>query len=114
MLIVPYSVVALIVAGSVALGYAIGRLDWIVARMYGIVPTYVPTTSVLPATNTLRAAMQESAPSKGKIEIDAGKYVGGINTEGMQKTQDIALGKTTKTDDDISSSVSKLAQLKAK
>lgn len=112
MLVLPYSVFVLLVAGSVALGYIIGRLDWLVARLAGSVAHEV--TTVAPKTNTLRAAMQESAPSKGKIEIDAGKYVGGINTEGMQKTQDIALGKTTKTDDDISSSVSKLAQLKAK
>lgn len=114
MLILPYSVVALIVAGSVALGYAIGRLDWLVARMAGIVPTCAPTTSVHPATNTLRAAMKESAPGKGKIEIDTGKYVGAINTETLQKTQQLELGKTTQTQDDINSSVSKLAQLKGK
>lgn len=113
MLILPYSVVALIVAGSVALGYAVGRLDWLVARMAGIVPTYVPTTPP-PVTNTLRAAMKESAPSKDKIEIDTGKYVGAINTETLQKTQQLELGKTTQTQDDISSSVSKLAQLKGK
>jgi len=112
MLILPYSVLVLVVAGSVALGYVIGRLDWLVARVAGGVARDVVT--VAPKTNTLRAALNDSAPSRGKIEIDAGKYVGGINTNGMQKTQDIALGKTTQTQDDISSSVSKLAQLKAK
>lgn len=114
MLILPYFVVVLIVAGSVALGYIVGRLDWIVARMAGIVPTYTPTTLTPPVTNTLRAAMKESAPGKGKIEIDTGKYVGAINTETLQKTQQLELGKTTQTQDDISSSVSKLAQLKGK
>lgn len=114
MLVLPYSVVALIVAGSVALGYAIGRLDWLAARMLGVVPTYATTTTNLPPTNTLRAAMKESAPGKGKIEIDTGKYVGEINTDTLQKTQQLELGKTTQTQDDISSSVSKLAQLKGK
>lgn len=110
MLILPYSVVALIVAGSVALGYAIGRLDWLVARVAGVTPTIISP----PTTNTLRAAMKESAPGKGKIEIDTGKYVGAISTDTLQKTQQLELGKTTQTQDDISSSVSKLAQLKGK
>lgn len=110
MLVLPYSVVVLIVAVSAALGYAIGRLDWLVARVAGV----VPTTTSLPTTNTLRAAMKESTPGKGKIEIDTGKYVGAINTETLQKTQQLELGKTTQTQDDISSSVSKLAQLKGK
>lgn len=112
MLVLPSSVLILLVVGSVALGYVIGRLDWLVARLAGTVAPDI--TSFAPKTNTLRAAMHENTPVKNKIEIDAGKYVGGIDTQGMQKTQDIALGKTTKTDDDISSSVSKLAQLKAK
>lgn len=113
MLVLPYSVLVLVVAGSVALGYVIGRLDWLVARVAsGIARDDVMLAA--PKTNTLRAAMKDSEPCRNKIEIDAGKYVGGINTAGMQKPQDIALGKTTKTDDDISSSVSKLAQLKAK
>lgn len=114
MLVLPYSVVVLIVVGSIVLGYAVGRLDWLVARITGIVPTYVPTPSARSATNTLRAAMKESVPGKGRIEIDTGKYVGSINTETFQKTQQLELGKTIQTQDDISSSVSKLAQLKGK
>lgn len=98
------------IAGSVALGYAIGRLDWLVARLACVTPTIISP----PMTNTLRAATKESAPGKGKIEIDTGKYVGAISTDTLQKTQQLELGKTTQTQDDISSSVSKLAQLKGK
>lgn len=58
--------------------------------------------------------MQDSAREKTKISIDTGKYVGDINTDTLQKTQQLELGKTTQTQDDISSSVSKLAQLKGK
>lgn len=114
MLILPYSVLVLVVAGSVLLGYVVGRLDWLVARLAsGVVREAAPA---LPVTNTLRAAMKETAAAagKGKIEIDTGKYVGSINTATLQKTQQLELGKTTQTQDDISSSVSKLAQLKGK
>jgi hypothetical protein len=68
-----------------------------------------------PVANTLRAAIRDrAAAAPGKIEIDAGKYVGEINTASMQKTQDVTLGKTTQTQDDINASVSKLAHLKGK
>jgi len=112
MLTLSFSAILLFVLVSFAAGYAFGRLDLLVKHLLrqNNTPTYVP-----PQHNTLRAAMQEStARSRGKIDIDAGKYVGEINTAGMQKMQDIALGKTTQTQDDISSSVSKLAQLKGK
>jgi hypothetical protein len=112
MLILPYSILVLIVAGSVALGYALGRLDWLAARFLGVMPC--DFTPAAPVANTLRAAMKDHAQAKGKIEIDTGKYVGAIRTDGMQKTQELTLGKTTQTQDDISSSVSKLAQLKGK
>ncbi|NBT76111.1 hypothetical protein EBZ80_24010 [bacterium] len=113
MLILPYSILVLIVAGSVALGYAIGRLDWLVARLVSVTPR--DFTPAAPVANTLRAAMKDTTgPVSGKIAIDTGKYVGEINTVGMQKTQDFTLGKTIQTQDDISSSVSKLAQLKGK
>lgn len=112
MLVLPYSVVVLLIAASVVLGYVVGRVDWLVARFAAGLAREPEVTA--PTTNTLRAAMTASAPVKSKIEIDAGKYVGAISTDTLQKTQQLELGKTTQTQDDISSSVSKLAQLKGK
>ena len=110
-----YSTVFLFVFFSFAFGYVVGRVDLICVRLasdkrYESPPSYAPV-----AGNTLRAAMQDAKAVKAsKIEIDTGKHVGEINISGMQKTQDITLGKTTQTQDDISSSVSKLAQLKGR
>ena len=112
MLVLPYSVVVLLIAASVVLGYVVGRVDWLVTRLASSVARELPLSA--PVTNTLRAAMKDGAPGKGKIEIDTGKYVGAIRTDTLQKTQQLELGKTTQTQDDISSSVSKLAQLKGK
>ena len=114
MLTLTYSNIFLLVFLSFAFGYVIGRVDLLYVRLASdkrAEPApYAPVQG-----NTLRAAMQDVKTLKaGKIEIDTGKYVGEINTGGMQKTQDVALGKTTQTQDDINSSVSKLAQLKGK
>lgn len=109
MLTIPYAALVLIVLISAAFGYGLGRLDWLVSR------TSVCAEPVgVPGGNTLRTVMQDSAREKTKISIDTGKYVGDINTDTLQKTQQLELGKTTQTQDDISSSVSKLAQLKGK
>ncbi len=92
-----------------ALGYLTGRLNLLYVTLVQ------RAENVAPAANTLRAALRDNpAAEKAKIEINAGKYVGEINTSSMQKTQDVTLGKTTQTQDDINSSVSKLAQLKGK
>ena len=112
MLTLPFSAIVLFVLLSFAAGYVFGRIDWLVTRFLGVVP--LDFTPAKPATNTLSAAMKDPAPAKGKIEIDAGKYVGAISTDTLQKTQQLELGKTTQTQDDISSSLSKLAQLKGK
>jgi hypothetical protein len=108
MLTLPYTGILLGVLLSVAFGYLIGRVDALVFRGLAPAPSSAPTT------NTLRAALHDSAREKAKIEINTGKYVGEIDTTSMQKTQQLALGKTTQTQDDISASVSKLAQLKGK
>jgi hypothetical protein len=108
MLTLTFSGVVLFVFISFAAGYALGRIDLLVSRS-----GWTSQPSAAPA-NTLRSALKENAREKAKIEIDTGKYVGDIDTGGMQKTQQLALGKTTQTQDDISASVSKLAQLKGK
>jgi hypothetical protein len=117
MLTLTYSTIFLCVFFSFAFGYVVGRVDLLIVRFAGPATKHEYTpASVAPAANTLRAAMKEkdSVVGKAKIEIDTGKYVGEINTDQLQKTQQLELGKTIQTQDDISSSVSKLAQLKGK
>ena len=110
-----YSTVFLFVFFSFAFGYVVGRVDLICARLGSNKRDESPPSYAPVASNTLRAAMQDAKAVKtSKIEIDTGTYVGEINTNTLQKTQQLALGKTTQTADDISSSVSKLAQLKGR
>ncbi|NDD52751.1 hypothetical protein EBZ39_02530 [bacterium] len=116
MLTLTYSTIFLCVFFSFAFGYVVGRVDLLIVRFAVPVTREHAPMSFAPAANTLRAAMTEkdSATGKTKIEIDTGKYVGEINTGNLQKTQQLELGKTIQTQDDISLSVSKLAQLKGK
>jgi len=113
MLTLPYTVFAVLFLCGIEIGYLLGRVDLLLSRAVvagtAAQPTYAPV-----AGNTLREAMKENRAGKAKIEIDTGKYVGDIRTDMLQKTQQLELGKTTQTQDDISSSVSKLAQLKGK
>lgn len=113
MLTLSYTSLLLFAAFGFVLGYIAGRVDLLVARGLGReTGGGLALESRAAPANTLRAAMREAAPAK--IEIDTGKYVGEINTNTLQKTQQLELGKTTQTQDDINSSVSKLAQLKGK
>jgi len=53
----------------------------------------------------------EQQKTQNKIEIDEKKYVGNIKTDGIEKKY-VSLGDTTKSDDNIVSSVDKLKNLK--
>lgn len=112
-MLMPAVYVCLIAAASFVLGYIAGRVDLLVVRGLGqeVGGGLLMESRAAPA-NTLRAAMKENPATK--IEIDSGKYVGQISTDTLQKTQQLELGKTTHAQDDINSSVSKLAQLKGK
>lgn len=89
---------------SFVVGYLVGRVE----RLLQILdrPADQPRSFLKTAsTNT----------AKTTIQIDDAKYVAPIDTAGLSKSNSaITLGKTTKTQDDIQTSVSKLAQLKGK
>jgi len=111
-----YGLIALSAGCGVVVGYALGRLDTLCGM--GVRP-YVGAAeidSTAPARRRFAKAAPEAETPAVKISIDDAKFVGEINTAGMAKTEHSAkeLGKTTQTNDDIGSSVSKLAQLKGK
>lgn len=95
-------------AGGFVLGYLVGRVDLICARLSSSAPA-LPTPKSF-SFNTRQSVAAGTAPPT----IDERKYVAPIKTDGLVKTDSIALGKTTAKEDDIQSSVSKLAQLKGK
>jgi hypothetical protein len=112
----------LICMGYVA-GYIVGRLDIIYGALrilVGIAKGAVETPSVqTPVMQTSAASRRFSvAPvvesPATRVDINETKFVAPISTAGMERTNDVALGKTTATQDDIGASVSKLAQLKGK
>lgn len=112
-----YGLIALSAGCGVVVGYALGRLDTLCGiggRPY-VVAENDSTARTSWNRRFAKAAAEEEAPAV-KISIDDAKFVGEINTAGMAKTEHSAkeLGKTTQTNDDIGSSVSKLAQLKGK
>lgn len=99
---------------SFAVGYLIGRVDLIVDRLRTTSePTYQPTFG----NNVARkksTKISEPHVASHKIDIDNTTVVTNIDTAGMQRSGATELGKTTIAQDDIQSSVSKLAQLKGK
>lgn len=90
--------------GSFVLGYLIGRVNQLSALVTG-------------QTDKPRSFLQtsKSQPVKSAINIDDATYVAPIDTGGLSRTNSpTPIGKTTKTQDDIQTSISKLAQLKGK
>ena len=114
----------LICMGYVA-GYLVGRLDIIYGTlrfMRQVVQgsdgghAAQPQTVVERATSKSRAFQHEAptlAPIK-PIDINTSTFVTTVSTAGMERAGATELGKTTAVQDDIGSSVSKLAQLKGK
>jgi len=102
------SFLLLLVGGIV--GYVIGRLD--VACSHPVQPASSWLTDGK-AREPERTAPVVTAPAN-QISIDDRTFVSKISTASMAKTQPVSLGKTTETQDDITSSISKLAQLKGK
>lgn len=111
-----YGLIALSAGCGVVVGYALARLDALCSvgiRTYAVSADVDDTRPVRRRTAKISAESDEPAV---KISIDDAKFVGEISTAGMAKTEHSAkeLGKTMQTNDDIGSSVSKLAQLKGK
>lgn len=96
-------------------GYLVGRLDTLCDLFRASTGRQAQVSSQPNYVNKAQAvrAREETALTQAaKISIDTGKVVGRIDTSAMAKTQPIQLGKTTETQDDIASSISKLSQLK--
>lgn len=113
-----YGLIALVALGGVVAGYTLARLDALCGALAGNIRIggsrhEDDDVEIRPRRKTRRDEPETPAV---KISIDDAKFVGAINTAGMEKTEHSAkeLGKTTQTNDDIGSSVSKLAQLKGK
>ena len=99
------------------LGYLTGRADSIyrmVREHYSPAPKTGFFAEKAPATRA--RCSSESGPGNTKISIDERKFVSDINTTGIVKSVDAApaLGETQQIQDDINSSVNKLAQLKGR
>lgn len=96
--------------GAFALGYLVGRVDWLVCLLREKAPAGPPGFF----QKNKPGAPHETAQRKPVADIDSSKFVAPISTAGMERTDTAALGKTTTTEDDIQASVSKLAQLKGR
>lgn len=98
------------VPAAFVLGYIVGRLDFIAGRLAAAVGAETQS-SFIPQTRGRKN--NTVAPSVSSVAaIDEAKVVLPINTAGMQKVNQIELGKTTAVADDVNSAASRLAQLK--
>ena len=104
-----YVVYALVPVAFV-LGYVVGRVDFIADRLRE--PTSATYQSPLARKTSAKTSTAPVAAQR--IDIDTAIVTGAIDTSGMQRAGAKEMGKTTSTADNISSSVSKLAQLKGK
>jgi hypothetical protein len=112
----------LIFAGYVA-GYVVGRLDIIYNTLralkrvaFGAEPAGAPSPVERTTQKSRTFSATEPAPKStlAPIDINTSTFVTAVNTAGMERAGSGELGKTTAVQDDIGSSVSKLAQLKGK
>lgn len=104
-------VVHVLVFAAFVCGYIVGRLDLIADRLRE--PAGEAYQSPVAGKRSTRGAVGPAVAAQ-KIDINAATVVTSIDTSGMQRSGAKELGKTTATNDDIASSVSKLAQLKGK
>lgn len=98
--------VEMLLCGSVGFvaGYICGKLGRITQLLDG--------TSSQPTTTSFISNVVKESKTKKKIEIDDTKFVTDISASELKSGSDQMLGTVTKTDDNISSAASKLAQLK--
>jgi hypothetical protein len=93
---------ALAFAAGVLAGYLLGRVDNLINALRQ------------PERPKDFFRQQAESAARTAVQIDERKVVGKIDTNSLQNVSHAALGKSTVTNDDINSSVSKLAQLKGK
>ena len=99
-------------AFGLLIGYIVGRLDFLVF----LTKCSDAAAAVSPAAVKPRGFFDQPDVKKATapLDIDTRKFVNPVKTDDLTKAADTSLGKTTVAQDDIQSSVSKLAQLKGK
>jgi hypothetical protein len=106
-MIVQYVLLAL---GALVLGYIAGRVDSLHSRLRGLEQNQqVPRYELAKPKKWLT---QDDAAPKAGISIDTSKVVTKVDTVGMEKLTDAALGETTSVQDDINAAANRLANLK--
>lgn len=107
-----YATALFLLCFGYAIGYIVGRLDLIYRVIRGAGGLLAGDAAKAPKDFFAQQAAAQT--TKTKIEIDDRKFVGRVDTDALVKTSENSIGKTTVAQDDIQSSVSKLAQLKGK
>jgi hypothetical protein len=102
----------LLIVGYVA-GYVVGRLDLLYRTMRLFVAGLSDVVADKPK-DFFKKAAADDRPKATKIAINDSKFVAPVKTDSLTKSNETTIGKTTTTDDDIQTSVSRLAQLKGK
>ncbi len=107
-MVVQYVLLAL---GSLVLGYMLGRLESLHARLHRL----EGDQPRLHDLNKPKKWFTQDTPSsnpRAPISIDNSKFVTEVSTAGLEKPVDVALGEKKTVQDDIQAAASKLAQLK--
>ena len=112
---IPLCIVALggFIGGCIlgaALGYGIGRLDWVAAILFDR-PEILPPE---PIVKRRAAVKEDTAAPTAAIDINDKTVVVPIDISGIQRGNSLELGKTSLTDDNIATTAQRLADLKGK
>jgi hypothetical protein len=89
-----------------AMGYTLGRIEFIISMLRGR-----PSDAAV-GVPSFFDSQKTTSKEKKPIVIDERKFVTNVSTEELSSTSEQSLGTVTKTDDNVSSAASKLAQLK--
>lgn len=100
----------LLAFGAFALGYLIGRVDSLHARLHNL--EHGSPARDFKLDKPKKWFTQDTPAARQPISIDNSKFVTEVSTAGLEKPEDVALGEKKTVQDDISASVSKLAHLK--
>lgn len=100
----------LLALGALVLGYIAGRVDFLHTRLRKLEQEDRPPRYEL--TKPKNWLTQDDAAPKAGISIDTSKVVTKVDTVGMEKLTDVALGETTSVQDDINAAANRLANLK--
>lgn len=107
--------VYLLLGLAFVVGYLVGRLDFIAARLAA--PHAAPPAIGTAQWNNQLRETRRGVPvqeASVKIDINDTKVVLPVDTSGIKKVSDVELGKTQTVADNVNAAADKLAQLKAR